>query len=667
MNILKDVAGFVSAKVEESSNLSQFKIDFEYSLKKQYDLQLNLDEVVKISDKDVVVNIYLDSKESDFYQMSFNIDVHLQDGFIYTLAGVPLLLYRCLNGICEGIGEFFYEYDNKDIAVQKQGDKRKNDLKLLRHSGIFKLLLAEVIRFIGTPLDEQKKIKDFEKSLILKAMHLLLGSGFENEITKVQDLISPRVRGLIKEFNHSFAENSNLDAYYFSDGIRSYQVNLKKPLLKQLEAVLEWIMYSYGESSLTKVHIKEITRSNFCNPRLGNYLTRKNESTQPFLLFESCELSRGVFALMGRNLYDVYISGKKIQSLSEDFFSSSIYIGDNDGKINWFDLHPKIFFSGKEISYEQLQQMKEKEVVFFEGIPYYVNFNKMPKLKFLDRFWEKLNSNKGLKKINKANASTIFRIEKSLLLEVLSMRSAGINIEACEEWVTICADFDSLMDNKRDDLNHFDFHVPLKNYQRIGTQWLLNLYKIGLGGVLADDMGLGKTIQVIGFLDALRLQGNVYKQLVVVPTSLIYNWTSEIKRFAPLLEFEIFESKLKNEYEHRWKKSPPQVVIITYGLLAENSEFLNQTSWNSVFFDEAQNLKNITSQRVTAARSLKSKSVFCITGTPMENHYGEFYSLIDLCVPGALGEYQDFIKTFSLDKFSAFETTSKQQLALQEE
>jgi SNF2 family DNA or RNA helicase len=177
------------------------------------------------------------------------------------------------------------------------------------------------------------------------------------------------------------------------------------------------------------------------------------------------------------------------------------------------------------------------------------------------------------------------------------------------------------------------------------------LYKISLGGILADDMGLGKTIQVIGFLEVLRYRNITDFQLIVVPTSLVYNWISEIKKFAPLLNVSVFESKNKNVYHESWSAVPPHIVIITYGLLTENVELLKQYKWNSVIYDEAQNLKNITSQRTTAARSLSAKSVFCITGTPMENHFGEYFSLIDLCVPGALGDYGDFRQVFSLETF----------------
>jgi SNF2 family DNA or RNA helicase len=635
----------ISAIIDSKVDIYQLTTEFAKYISRPFNVHLDIDDCTKIPDENITVNIFLEPSESGQYQTGFNIEVKLPntEESIYNLSGIPQLLYRCINGIHDGLGQFFFEYDNKDLAIQKQGEKRKNDLKLLRHSGIFKLLLAETIRHLNTPIDQQAKIKDFEKNLIQKTLLALCGPHTNNE-----NQISTRVKGYIKEFFHAIYMERNLENYLFSDGSQIYQVNLKKPILRQLESMLEWIIYCYGESSLTKTQIKELTYTNRIYPSQGAFISKRDIAPQVFPLFSPCEISKGILAMMGNKQYDVYISGKKITSLSEELFTTSLSIGDNQGKINWFDLHPKIFFNGKELSFEQVQEMKDKDIMIFEGTPYHVNFNQMPKLKFLDRFWAKLKNTKLIKK-ESHNNSAIFRQEKSLLLEVLSLRNAGIAINTCDEWIKICDDFDSLMKNKTDDLARNDFKVPLKDYQRTGTQWLLNLHKIGLGGVLADDMGLGKTIQAIGFLDILRLQNSPFFHMIVVPTSLIYNWTSEIKRFAPLLEFEIFESKLKNDYDIRWKTSPPKVIIITYGLLAENSDFLNQFTWNSAIFDEAQNLKNITAQRSSAARSLNSKSSFCITGTPMENHYGEFYSLIDLCVPGSLGEYKDFMRTFAID------------------
>ena len=199
-------------------------------------------------------------------------------------------------------------------------------------------------------------------------------------------------------------------------------------------------------------------------------------------------------------------------------------------------------------------------------------------------------------------------------------------------------------------------NLPLLPYQKIGLQWLIDLYELQLGGILADDMGLGKTIQAIALLDHLHNSKNLNHCLIIVPTSLIYNWQTEIQKFSPQLPFTIFESKVNvvsnssdtNELANSIGSS--KIIIASYGQLLHNSSWFEQVNWNIVIFDEAQNLKNLVSQRTAAARKLKSHMKIALTGTPMENHYGEFYSLVDLVTPGALGDYDHFKKTFQINQ-----------------
>jgi SNF2 family DNA or RNA helicase len=133
--------------------------------------------------------------------------------------------------------------------------------------------------------------------------------------------------------------------------------------------------------------------------------------------------------------------------------------------------------------------------------------------------------------------------------------------------------------------------------------------------------------------------------LVVVPTSLVYNWMNETDKFIKTFEFEIFERKNQERLAQKitqCDENNPVFVIATYGLLTENEEFFSSIEWQIIIFDEAQYLKNISSKRTSTARLLNSDLKICLTGTPMENHYGEFFSLIDLILPGALGDYSKF-------------------------
>jgi SNF2 family DNA or RNA helicase len=183
-------------------------------------------------------------------------------------------------------------------------------------------------------------------------------------------------------------------------------------------------------------------------------------------------------------------------------------------------------------------------------------------------------------------------------------------------------------------------------HQLEGAQWLHDLYELKLGAILADEMGLGKTFQVLAFLESLKLKKQLGRSLIVVPTSLVYNWLDERKKFAPDLPVSIFQSADRERLMRELAENDSQILVTTYGLLNENRDFFEAHQWNVVVFDEAQNLKNIMSVRSVSARKLNAKFKVCLTGTPMENNYLEFYSLCDLVVPGCLGEVDDFRKNY---------------------
>ncbi|NDD92339.1 DEAD/DEAH box helicase, partial [bacterium] len=190
------------------------------------------------------------------------------------------------------------------------------------------------------------------------------------------------------------------------------------------------------------------------------------------------------------------------------------------------------------------------------------------------------------------------------------------------------------------------FKGDLKPYQHRGVQWIHDLYRLGLGGILADDMGLGKTVQTLVFLEMLRKASELGHSLIAVPTSLTYNWFSEARRFVPDLPVHIFQSREISKANEFLETHPQGVLISTYGLLAEHEAFFSNYRWTVHVYDEAQNLKTITAKRTTVSRKLPARFKLCLTGTPLENHMGEFYSLMDLVVPGALGVFDQFRKTY---------------------
>lgn len=180
--------------------------------------------------------------------------------------------------------------------------------------------------------------------------------------------------------------------------------------------------------------------------------------------------------------------------------------------------------------------------------------------------------------------------------------------------------------------------AELRDYQEEGFCWLSRLAQWGVGACLADDMGLGKTLQALALL-LERAPGG--PQLVVAPTSVTHNWLSESERFAPTL-------RLRDYRRHRdlSETGPFDVVVVSYGLLLQDAEAFSGQRWHSVVLDEAQSIKNAQTQRARAVAALKADFRLALSGTPVENHLGELWSLFRFLNPGLLGSLKSFNQRF---------------------
>lgn len=186
--------------------------------------------------------------------------------------------------------------------------------------------------------------------------------------------------------------------------------------------------------------------------------------------------------------------------------------------------------------------------------------------------------------------------------------------------------------------------ATLRSYQLEGYRWLMRLAAIGVGGVLADDMGLGKTVQALAVLAARAEEGPA---VVVAPTSVGWNWKEEARRFTPSLRFV----ELSQSVDRRMTLSELKagdVLIVSYGLLVREAKRLAKVKFATAVFDEAQELKNANTQRFLAAKSIRAGFTFALSGTPIENHLGELWSLFSLVFPTLLGTWDDYRTRFAL-------------------
>lgn len=215
-------------------------------------------------------------------------------------------------------------------------------------------------------------------------------------------------------------------------------------------------------------------------------------------------------------------------------------------------------------------------------------------------------------------------------------------------------------------------NAELRPYQKDGFKWINEITDLGFGGVLADDMGLGKTLQIIAFL----LSQKKSKSIVVVPTSVIYNWMDEFEKFAPSIRIglvhgskskrdkvlrdfkrglgiKIEESNLKEKSYEKY-----DVLLTTYGTLKNDEKSYENLSFDYCIIDEAQNIKNPVAQATLSVKNIKSRCNIALTGTPIENNLMELWSIFDFVMPGYLFTKERFRERFILDESNLSELKS---------
>ena len=183
--------------------------------------------------------------------------------------------------------------------------------------------------------------------------------------------------------------------------------------------------------------------------------------------------------------------------------------------------------------------------------------------------------------------------------------------------------------------------ATLRSYQHQGLSWMQFLRQHDISGVLADDMGLGKTVQTLAHILAEKEAGRLDRPaLIVVPTTLVHNWREEATRFTPDLNVLVLNGPQRKEHFDQIDQF--DLILTTYSLLWRDQKVLTQHDYHLLILDEAQYVKNATTRAATALRDLNARHRLCLTGTPLENHLGEIWSLFDFLLPGFLGSQKEF-------------------------
>jgi len=309
---------------------------------------------------------------------------------------------------------------------------------------------------------------------------------------------------------------------------------------------------------------------------------------------------------------------------------------ERDGSvIDWFEIRPEIRCDGVVLDEAEWRAALQRGGIVETGRG----------LRVLDHSTlERLRAIVGLagQATGAREAAQIVRIPRLQILDWLELRNQGITVSLPAEEETVLA---GLVGFKRITPPPLPrgLQATVRPYQHEGYGWLAFLYRHRFGACLADDMGLGKTLQVICLLAAIkehliqppgRVRG---PHLIVVPTSLLFNWEQELARFAPQLKVHVYSGSQRTLHAE-----DGEVILITYGLVRRHIDVLAQATFHVLVFDETQAVKNIHADTTGAVRRLKGQFTVGVTGTPLENHLGEYFSVIDLCLPGLLGDYETF-------------------------
>lgn len=304
--------------------------------------------------------------------------------------------------------------------------------------------------------------------------------------------------------------------------------------------------------------------------------------------------------------------------------------------IDWFDADVELTFGDERVSIAEVKKAltkKQNFVALSDG-----------SIGLLSEDW--LDKYSLMVKLGAVSGGNQIRLKK---FHFSAIEGLSEEIEESDVLAELAEKRERLLDYDFEKNDNFELpenvHATLRPYQQAGFKWLSFLSEIGWGGILADDMGLGKTLQTLTFLQHYLNQNPGALYMVACPTTLIYNWENEIKKFTPDITYAIHHGPQRRNKPDDFNGT--NLIITTYGTLRSDIKMLSQMQFDYVVLDESQAIKNPMSQVAKASLQLQSKNRLALSGTPVQNNTFDLFAQMNFLNPGMLGSMEFFRNEFA--------------------
>jgi len=508
------------------------------------------------------------------------------------------------------------------------------------------LLLNDVLYFFDQDI-EGKKLQPFLNKRFIAIPKT-------TEATYFEKFVAPLI-----EKHHVYAEGFEIRTEQF-EAIPVIKVLYVDGGLSQIQLYFKYGEYTFPVENAHKVTVRlEKTADNYIFHRIKRSAEWEKKQFNLLLslglkktssLFSNLEVasadenpSYGAINWVNEHIEILQASGFEIEQATGQkkfvFGASKIDLEVKEGN-DWFDIHAVVWFGKYQIPFLSLKQHilhKKREFLLPDGevaiIP--------------DKWFTQYGSLFSL-----AEAGKTLKLKKHHIGLINDLAEDSLANVTLERKLQRLSDFEDIADTQMP----VHFKGSLRDYQKAGYNWFSFLREYNFGGCLADDMGLGKTIQTLAMLQKVKEDDQLLEtqttSLIIMPTSLIYNWLTEAKKFTPKLKILAHTGTNRNKDVANFANY--DIIITTYGVTRVDVDELKNFYFNYIILDESQNIKNPSSKSFKAVRSLKSKHKLILSGTPVENSVSDLWSQLTFLNPGLLGTqaffYEEYVQAIEKKK-----------------